>query len=159
MNRELVKAFNAGGAIASNTLVKFGADNDTVVAAAAAADFVIGAVGLVAVPGLGAVTGDRVDVQLEGDGGRKVEIDCFVPRGAVDVLGKRRGKGEPVGRGDDRRRLQLEAPAQLLTAGTQPQQQRGQADEGQHHAGGVGQSVGGVAAAVAAMGGKTQHLQ
>ena len=110
MNRELVKAFNAGGAIASNTLVKFGADNDTVVAAAAAADFVIGAVGLVAVPGLGAVTGDRVDVQLEGDGGRKVEIDCFVPRGAVDVLGKRRGKGEPVGRGDDRRRFQVRLP-------------------------------------------------
>lgn len=66
MNRDLVKSFNAGGTIASNTLVKFGADDNTVVAAAAAADSVIGAVSLVAPPGSSAASGDRVDVNLEG---------------------------------------------------------------------------------------------
>lgn len=66
MNRELVKAFNAGGAIVSNTLVKFGADDNTVVAAAAATDSIIGAVGLVAPPGSNAASGDRVDVQISG---------------------------------------------------------------------------------------------
>ena len=40
------------------------------------------------------------------------------------------------------RRLQLEAPADLLAAGAQRQQQRGQRHEGQHHAGGVGQAAG-----------------
>lgn len=81
MNRELVKAFNAGGAIASNTLVKFGSDDDTVVAAAAASDSVIGAVGLVAAPGLGAVSGDRVDVQI--DGIADVKAGAAVTRGAL----------------------------------------------------------------------------
>ncbi len=66
MNKGLTKAFNAGGAIASYTIVKFGADDDTVVAAAAATDSLIGAVALVAPPGSNAATGDRVDVQLEG---------------------------------------------------------------------------------------------
>lgn len=66
MNRDLVKAFTAGGAIVSNTLVKFGGDDDTVVAAAAATDSVLGAVGLVAPPGSNAATGDRVDVLLAG---------------------------------------------------------------------------------------------
>lgn len=66
MNKGLTKAFKAGGAIVSYTLVKFGADDNTVVAAAAATDSVLGAVALVAPPGSNAATGDYVDVQLEG---------------------------------------------------------------------------------------------
>ena len=52
-------------------------------------------------------------------------------------------------RRDERRRLQLEAPAELLAAGAQRQQQAGQRDEGQHHAGGVGEPAGEQRAAVA----------
>lgn len=66
MNKGLTKAFTAGGAIVSYTLVKFGADDNTVVAAAAATDSIIGAVALVAPPGSNAASGDSVDVQLEG---------------------------------------------------------------------------------------------
>ncbi len=66
MNKGLTKGFNAGGAIVSYTLVKFGADDNTVVAAAAATDSILGAVALVAPPGSNAASGDRVDVQLEG---------------------------------------------------------------------------------------------
>jgi hypothetical protein len=66
MNRDLVKAFTAGAAIASYTLVKFGADDDSVITAAAVGDSIIGAVQLVAPPGSSAATGDRVDVMVCG---------------------------------------------------------------------------------------------
>lgn len=66
MNKGLTKPFNAGGTIASNTIVKFGSDDDTVVSANSATDSIIGVVGMVAPPGSSASTGDRVDVQLEG---------------------------------------------------------------------------------------------
>jgi hypothetical protein len=44
--------------------------------------------------------------------------------------------------GDEPRRLQLEAPADGLAAGTQAQQQRGEHGEGDQHAGGVGRGAG-----------------
>ena len=89
MNRDMVKAFTAGGAIISNSLVKFGADDDTVVQAAAAADSVIGAVNLVAVPGSNAATGDRVDVMLSGIA--DIQLGGTVTRGGLlisDAAGK-----------------------------------------------------------------------
>jgi len=58
----LVKAFNAGGAIAANTIVKFGADDNTIVAGAAAADLVIGVSTFVP-----AATGERCDAILSGE--------------------------------------------------------------------------------------------
>lgn len=89
MNKVLSRAFNAGGAIISNSFVKFGSDDDTVVQAAAAADSVIGAVNMVAVPGLGAVSGDRVDVELIGI--VDIKLGGSVTRGGLvtsDAAGK-----------------------------------------------------------------------
>ena len=43
--------------------------------------------------------------------------------------------------GDEHRRLQLEAPAELVAARAQRQQQAGERDERQHDAGGVGQAL------------------
>lgn len=89
MNKVLSRAFNAGGAIISNSFVKFGSDDDTVVQAAAAADSVIGAVSMVAVPGLGAVSGDRVDVELIGI--VDIKLGGSVTRGGLvtsDAAGK-----------------------------------------------------------------------
>lgn len=59
MNLGLIKSFNAGGAIPARTLVKFGADDKTVVAAAAASDAIIGIT-----CDVDAALGDPVDVQL-----------------------------------------------------------------------------------------------
>ncbi len=61
MNAELTKNYNAGGAIAARTLVKFGADSKTVVAAAAATDAIIGVSTDIAVVG-----GEPSDVIHEG---------------------------------------------------------------------------------------------
>ena len=60
-NQGLIKTFNAGGAIARSLIVKFGADERTVVAGAAATDKLIGVADDVA-----AVSGDPVDVVLSG---------------------------------------------------------------------------------------------
>lgn len=60
-NLVLAKNYIAGGAIPANSLVKFGADDNTVVAAAAGADLVIGVSGDLAV-----VLGERVDVTHVG---------------------------------------------------------------------------------------------
>lgn len=59
-NDLLTKAFIAGAAIVKNTIVKFDAAEDTVIAAAAATDQLLG-VALHA-----AAAGERVDVQLLG---------------------------------------------------------------------------------------------
>jgi hypothetical protein len=59
MNIGLVKNFKAGGTIPARTLVKFGADERTVVAAAAATDAIIGIS-----CDVDAVAGDPCDVQL-----------------------------------------------------------------------------------------------
>jgi len=66
MNKIFTKPFNAGGAIVSNSFVKFGADDDTVVQAAASTDSIMGAVNMVAKPGSAAASGDRLDVELYG---------------------------------------------------------------------------------------------
>jgi len=60
LNQLLSKTFVAGGAIVKNTIVKFGAADDTVVAAAAATDQLMG------VALNNAALGDRVDVQMMG---------------------------------------------------------------------------------------------
>jgi hypothetical protein len=60
-NQTFVKAFNAGGAIAANSIVKVGANDYDVLQAAAAADKLLGAS-----TDLAAATGERCDVVLEG---------------------------------------------------------------------------------------------
>ncbi|MGC4076281.1 MAG: DUF2190 family protein [Rubrivivax sp.] len=62
-NPLLFKNYVAGAAIAANTLVKFGADDNTVLPAAAASDLVIGVSG-----DLPAALGERVDVVHVGIG-------------------------------------------------------------------------------------------
>lgn len=57
MNRTLVKRYNAGGAISKYRIVKFGADDDTVVQGAAATDSLIGVA-----CDLDVTTGEQVDV-------------------------------------------------------------------------------------------------
>lgn len=59
----LTKTFNAGGAIPAYSWVKFGADDRTVVVAAAATDAIIGLS-----TSLPAASGERVDVILAGIG-------------------------------------------------------------------------------------------
>lgn len=66
MVKGLTRPFNAGGAIVSNSFVKFGADDDSVVQAAAATDSIIGAVNMVAPPGSAAASGARLDVEVSG---------------------------------------------------------------------------------------------
>lgn len=61
MNAGLTKNYNAGGAIAKRRIVKFGADDKTMLQAAAATDLLIGVATEVDV-----VTGEPVDVILEG---------------------------------------------------------------------------------------------
>lgn len=60
-NPGLIKAFNAGAAISARRIVKFGADENTVVQAAAATDISIGVSTFVA-----AASGERADVVLGG---------------------------------------------------------------------------------------------
>jgi hypothetical protein len=61
MNIRFVKNFKAGGTIAARTIVKFGADEKTVVAAAAATDAILGVN-----TDVDAVSGDPCDVQFQG---------------------------------------------------------------------------------------------
>jgi hypothetical protein len=80
-----IKTFRAGGAIAERTLVKFGANDDEVVQAAAATDLIIG----VCVQPGGAASGARCDVVIDGI----AEVLCggAITRGAAvtsDAAGK-----------------------------------------------------------------------
>ena len=61
MNPGLTKNYNAGGAIAKRRLVKFGADDKTVVQAAAATDLILGAS-----TDVDTVTGEPTDVIFGG---------------------------------------------------------------------------------------------
>lgn len=60
MNSLLEKKFAAGAAIGANLIVKFGADDDTVIVAAAATDSLLGVVHL------GPASGEPVDVMTHG---------------------------------------------------------------------------------------------
>jgi len=75
-NPTLTKSFLAGAAVTKYRIVKFGADDDSVVQAAAATDFLIG----VADP-LGGESGRRVDVIMQG--AADVEYGGTVTRGAL----------------------------------------------------------------------------
>jgi hypothetical protein len=75
-NPVLTKAFVAGGAIAANTIVKFGADDDTVVIATAAADLSIGVA-----ENITAASGERVDVIQQGIA--DVKAGGSIARGAM----------------------------------------------------------------------------
>jgi hypothetical protein len=80
----LTKSFVAGGAIPARSIVKFGADDLTVVVAAAAADFSIGVTTDLAV-----VAGETVDVIVGGIG--EAVASAVVTRGALltsDAVGK-----------------------------------------------------------------------
>ncbi len=57
------------------------------------------------------------------------------------------------------RRLQLEPPAELLTAGTRRDQQAGEREKRQHHARGVGPGSAHALARVAGMLGERENLQ
>lgn len=84
MNIGLTKNYKAGGTIPARTLVKFGADDRTVVAAAAATDNVIGVS-----CDVDAVVGDPVDVQIQGIG--LAIASAAITRGALltsDAVGK-----------------------------------------------------------------------
>ena len=60
-NPGIIKSLVAGGVIPAYTAVKFGSDDNTVVAAAAATDLVMGTT-----MELAAASGERCDVQLNG---------------------------------------------------------------------------------------------
>jgi Uncharacterized conserved protein (DUF2190) len=60
-NPILTKTYTAGGTIAARTIVKFGAADFAVVAAAAAADLAVGVSDVLAV-----VAGERVDIHVSG---------------------------------------------------------------------------------------------
>jgi hypothetical protein len=74
-NPVLTKTFTAGGAIAARTLVKFSAA-ETVVAAAAAGDSLLGATTDIA-----AASGERVDVVLSGVA--EISAGAAITRGAL----------------------------------------------------------------------------
>lgn len=78
-NLDMSHAFLAGGTIAKNTIVMFGADDDTVVVGTAQTDVVIG-VALHA-----ATVGQRVDVQLKGVS--EVKLGGTVARGDAIASG------------------------------------------------------------------------
>jgi len=83
-NPMLTKSFVAGAAITKYRIVKFGADDDTVVQGAAATDSLIGVA-----DALGAESGRRVDVIMAG--AADVEYGGNVTRGALltsDANGK-----------------------------------------------------------------------
>ena len=71
-----IKTYNAGAAIAPNTLVKFGASDNVVIPAAAATDDIIG----VTVDGVAAAINERVDVVLSS-GVANVKIAGVIARG------------------------------------------------------------------------------
>lgn len=72
MNKIFTKPLDAGAAVKSYRFVKFGANENKVVQAAAATDKIIGAVNMVAPPGSNADAGDRLDVEVIGF----AEIQC-----------------------------------------------------------------------------------
>ena len=76
-NPTLIKNFSAEAAIAAYRIVKFGADDDSVVQAAAVGDSLLGVVDQ---PG-GAALGDRCDVVLAGI--TEVEFGGIVARGGA----------------------------------------------------------------------------
>jgi len=61
MNQGLTKNYNAGGAVTQRRFVKFGADDKTVVLAAAATDLIIGAS-----TDIDTALGEPTDVQMDG---------------------------------------------------------------------------------------------
>ncbi|WP_290889393.1 capsid cement protein [Arenimonas sp.] len=73
-NQLLTKAFLAGGAIPAGSLVKFGADDNTVVVSAAAADAHIGVV-----ESFDVASGERCDVVMAGIA--EVKIGGGITRG------------------------------------------------------------------------------
>jgi len=77
INQIVVKNYVAGAALVDNQLVKFGASDDVVVPATAAADFVLGVVDQTN----GAATGKRVDVVLFGVS--DVKAGAAITRGAL----------------------------------------------------------------------------
>ncbi len=79
-NQGLIKSFVAGGTIAPCRFVKFGADDRTVLQAAAAADFTFGVSDSLSFS-LNAATGDRVDVVITDIA--TVEYGGNVTRGAL----------------------------------------------------------------------------
>ena len=85
MNLLLSKSYVAGGAIGANCFVKFGADDNTVVAAAAATDAIIGVNDNIV-----RVTGDRTDVIHVGIA--DVKLGGTVARGA-EVTSDATGQG------------------------------------------------------------------
>jgi hypothetical protein len=83
-NQGLTKAFQAGAAVAPNRFIKFGADDRTMVQAAAAADFVVGVS-----DDVGCASGERFDAIL--DGIVTVDFGGTVTRGA-QVMSDANGK-------------------------------------------------------------------
>jgi hypothetical protein len=75
-NQLFSKSFNAGGALAANTIVKAGANDYDVLQAAAATDAILGVT-----TELAANTGERVDVVLLGIA--DVKLGGTVTRGAL----------------------------------------------------------------------------
>ncbi|MEQ8577571.1 MAG: DUF2190 family protein [Balneola sp.] len=75
-NPDLVKTFDAGAAVARHRIVKFGADDDKVVQAAAVGDALIGVSAE-----LDIASGERVDVVISGIA--EVEYGGNVTRGAL----------------------------------------------------------------------------
>lgn len=75
-NATLTKSFLAGGAISPYRIVKMGSDDDSVVQGAAATDSLMGVA-----DGLGAESGQRVDVILQGTA--EVTYGGSVTRGAL----------------------------------------------------------------------------
>ncbi len=75
-NPLFTKNFIAGAAIAKYRIIKFGADDDHVVQAAAANDSIIGVS-----DSLGANTGERIDVIISGIA--EIEFSANVNRGAL----------------------------------------------------------------------------
>lgn len=61
MNHGLIKSYTAGSAIAANTLLKFGADDRTMVPAVAATDLIVGVA-----DGYAIATGQMVDCIMDG---------------------------------------------------------------------------------------------
>jgi hypothetical protein len=76
MKPTLIKQFVAGGAIADRRFVKFGANDDEVVQAAAATDLIVG---VSHQPG-GVASGERIDVVLSGIA--EVDAGGAITRGA-----------------------------------------------------------------------------
>jgi len=96
INALLTKNYDAGGTIAQNTIVKFDSSDETVVAAAAETDLIIGVVDIANTDaGNSVVSGDPVDVIRVGIG--QVKLAGTVVRGDY-VTANASGLGIPVTR-------------------------------------------------------------